>query len=282
MTDLVCASSACPDDIDPANAWNPTDIHVRVYPAERRFSMAIAHRVTPDSEPKLTRETAFQPRWSSLTRQVTEYRGYWLPTSFDGHGTIEEYWACREGAVVMDLSPLRKFEVVGPDAEALLQAAVTRNIRKLATGQVVYTAVCNETGGMLDDATVFRLGPDRFRFVGGDEYDGTWLRQLAGRLNLDQVLDQALHRPPAQHRRAGPEVARPAARPGVDAADPAVLRQPGLVPVRDRAHRGSRGPAADHLPDRLHRRARLRAVVPSRRRAGAVGPGSGRPARRTA
>jgi aminomethyltransferase len=187
MSDLVCASSACPDDIDPANAWNPTDIHVRVYPAERRFSMAVAHRVTPDSEPKLTKETGFHPRWSQLTRQVTEYRGYWLPTSFDNHGAIDEYWACREGAVVMDLSPLRKFEVVGPDAEALLQAAVTRNIRKLATGQVVYTAVCNETGGMLDDATVFRLGTDNFRFVGGDEYDGTWLRQLAGRLNLDQV-----------------------------------------------------------------------------------------------
>ena len=118
---------------------------------------------------------------------MTEYRGYWLPTSFDNHGAIDEYWACREGAVVMDLSPLRKFEVVGPDAEALLQAAVTRNIRKLATGQVVYTAICNETGGMLDDATMFRLGPDTFRFVGGDEYDGTWLRQLAGRLGLDQV-----------------------------------------------------------------------------------------------
>jgi aminomethyltransferase len=187
VTDLVCASSACPDDIDPANAWNPTDIHVRVYPAQRRFSMAIAHRVTPDSEPVLTKETAFGPRWSQLTRQLTEYRGYWLPTSFDGHGAIEEYWACRESAVVMDLSPLRKFEVVGPDAEALLQAAVTRNIRKLATGQVVYTAMCNETGGMLDDATVFRLGPDRFRFVGGDEYDGRWLRELAGRLGLDQV-----------------------------------------------------------------------------------------------
>jgi aminomethyltransferase len=187
MTDLVCASSACPDDIDPANAWIPTDIHVRVYPAERRFSMAIAHRVTPDAEPKLTQQTAFQPRWSALTRRTTEYRGYWLPTSFDNHGAIDEYWACREGAVVMDLSPLRKFEVVGPDAEALLQAAVTRNIRKLAEGQVVYTAVCNETGGMLDDATVFRLGADRFRFVGGDEHDGVWLRQLAGRLGLDQV-----------------------------------------------------------------------------------------------
>jgi aminomethyltransferase len=187
MTDVVCASSACPDDVDPANAWNPTDIHVRVYPAERRFSMAIAHRVTPDAEPKLTRQTAFQPRWSALTRRTTEYRGYWLPTSFDNHGAIDEYWACREGAVVMDLSPLRKFEVVGPDAEALLQAAVTRNIRKLADGQVVYTAMCNKTGGMLDDATVFRLAADRFRFVGGDEHDGIWLREQAGRLGLDQV-----------------------------------------------------------------------------------------------
>jgi aminomethyltransferase len=187
MTDLVCASSACPDDIDPANAWIPTDIHVRVYPAERRFSMAIAHRVTPDAEPKLTEQTAFQPRWSALTRRTVEYRGYWLPTSFDNLGAIDEYWACREAAVVMDLSPLRKFEVVGPDAEALLQAAVTRNIRKLAEGQVVYTAICNQTGGMLDDATVFRLGADRFRFVGGDEHDGIWLRQLAERLGLDQV-----------------------------------------------------------------------------------------------
>ena len=61
MTDLVCASSACPDDIDPANGWNPTDIHVRVYPAPSKFSTAIAHRMTPDAEPKLTRETALPP-----------------------------------------------------------------------------------------------------------------------------------------------------------------------------------------------------------------------------
>jgi aminomethyltransferase len=186
-SDLVCASSACPDDIDPANGWNPTDVHVRVYPAERRFSVAMAHQVTTDREPALTKETGFHPRWSQLARRTTEFRGYWLPASFDSHGAIDEYWACREGAVVADLSAWRKFEVVGPDAEALLQAAVTRNIRKLAVGRVTYTAVCNETGGMLDDPTVFRMGADAFRLVGWDEYDGTWLRQLAGRLNLDQV-----------------------------------------------------------------------------------------------
>ena len=152
LDDLVCASSACPDDIDPANGWDVTDIHVRVYAPENRFSMAIAHRMTPDAEPVMTKETAFHPRWSALTRNVTEYRGYWLPTCFTNEGAIAEYWACREAAVVMDLSPLRKCEILGPDAETLVQHAITRDVRRLAIGQVVYTAVCNETGGMLDDA----------------------------------------------------------------------------------------------------------------------------------
>jgi aminomethyltransferase len=184
MNDLVCASSACPDDIDPANGWEITDIHVRVYSPENRFSTAIAHRVTPEAEPVLTKETAFHPRTSELTESFVEYRGYWLPHCFNNEGGIAEYWACREKAAVMDLSPLRKWEVLGPDAEALVQHAVTRDIRRLAVGQVVYTAVCNETGGMIDDATVFRLGQDNFRFVGGDEYDGIWLRELAERLGL--------------------------------------------------------------------------------------------------
>jgi aminomethyltransferase len=41
--------------------------------------------------------------------------------------------------------------------------------------------MCNETGGMIDDATVFRLGENNFRFVGGDPYDGVWLREAAER-----------------------------------------------------------------------------------------------------
>jgi len=184
MTDLVCASSACPDDISPANGWQPTDIHLRIYPAQNTFSKAIAFRMAPDAEPKLTKETAFHPRTSALTRNFAEYRGYWLPTKFNNHGAVEEYHACRERAVVMDLSPLRKFEVTGPDAETLMQIACTRNIRRLAVGQVVYTAMCYEHGGMMDDGTVFRLGRDNFRWIGGDEYGGRWLRELAEQRGL--------------------------------------------------------------------------------------------------
>jgi aminomethyltransferase len=184
MTDLVCLSSACPDDIDPANAWNPTEVHIRVYPAKERFTSAIAHRVTPDAEPKLTKDTGFRPRTGALTSRFTEYNGYWLPTAYDNLGAVSEYWACREEAAIMDLSPLRKWEVLGPDAEELLQAIVTRDVRRLSDGQVVYTALCNDTGGMIDDGTVFRLHATNFRFVGGSEYDGIWLREQADRLGL--------------------------------------------------------------------------------------------------
>ncbi|ANI38781.1 DUF1989 domain-containing protein [Mycolicibacterium vaccae] len=185
--DLVCASSACPDDIDAANGWEPTDIHIRVYDSTRRFSVAVGHRLTPDSEPVLTKATAFGGRTAALTSNVTEYNGYWLPNSFDNHGPHQEYWACRERVAVMDLSALRKFEVLGPDAEALLQATLTRDIRRLARGQVVYSAMCTETGGVLDDCTLLRLGDNNFRFIGGDPYDGIWLRTQAERLGLDQV-----------------------------------------------------------------------------------------------
>jgi aminomethyltransferase len=182
LTDLVCVSSACPDDIDAANGWNPTDIHIRTYSGAEKFSRAVAFRMTPDADPKLTRETAFHPRFSALTRNYAEYRGYWLPSRFNNDGPTAEYWACRERAAVMDLSPLRKFEVTGPDAEALMQYCVTRDMRKLSPGQVVYTAMCYEHGGMIDDGTVFRLGANNFRWIGGDEFSGAWLRQQAEKM----------------------------------------------------------------------------------------------------
>lgn len=182
LTDIVCVSSSCPDDIDAANAWDPTDIHIRTYPATEKFSRAVAYRMTPDADTQLTRETAFHPRFSALTRNLTEYRGYWLPSRFNNDGPVEEYWAAREKCVVLDLSPLRKFEVTGPDAEALLQYCLTRDIRKLSVGQVVYSAMCYENGGMIDDGTVFRLGSNNFRWIGGDDYSGIWLREQAEKM----------------------------------------------------------------------------------------------------
>lgn len=184
LEDLVCASSACPDDIDPANGWEPTEIHIRIYAATEHFSMASAHRPTPDAEPELTRESGFHAATAQLTRHFVDYRGWWTAMRYDGWGPIAEYHACRDRVAAMDLSALRKFEVLGPDAEALLQLCLTRDVKKLAVGQVVYSAMCFPHGGMLDDGTLLRLGPDNFRWVCGDDRAGPWLREQAETLGL--------------------------------------------------------------------------------------------------
>ncbi|HUF56894.1 MAG TPA: DUF1989 domain-containing protein, partial [Thermohalobaculum sp.] len=188
LSDLVCVSTACPDDVDAANAWNPTDIQVRVYGQDNDFERSVGYRMTASSPVEATKKTAFHDRLSRLTGDYAEYNGYWLPQTFKNHGAIDEYWACRERAAVMDLSPLRKYEVTGPDAEALLQLCVTRNIKKLSGGQVVYTAMCYEHGGMIDDGTVFRLGDNNFRWIGGSDDSGLWLREQAEARGLEAYV----------------------------------------------------------------------------------------------
>ncbi|MDE0309380.1 MAG: DUF1989 domain-containing protein [Acidiferrobacterales bacterium] len=184
MRDMVCVSSSCSDDIDPANAWNPTDIQVRVYDRKELFKSSIAIRMTTDADPIMTQETGFHSETSKLTRNYVENAGYWMPSCYLNQGAIEEYWACRRGVVVTDLSALRKYEVLGPDAELLLQTCLTRDMKKLSVGQVSYTAMCNESGGMIDDGTVFRLAPHNFRWVGGCDGSGLWLREQAEKLGL--------------------------------------------------------------------------------------------------
>ncbi|MEM6933468.1 MAG: glycine cleavage T C-terminal barrel domain-containing protein, partial [Pseudomonadota bacterium] len=179
LTDLVCVSTACPCDVDPANGWNPTDIQVRTYRAQEDFQRSVGFRMTASSPVQATKKTGFHDCFARHTRDFVEYNGYWLPNTFPTVGTLGEYWACREKAVVMDLSPLRKYEVTGPDAEELMQLCVTRNMKKLAVGQVVYTAVCYEHGGMIDDGTVFRLGETNFRWIGGNDLSGIHMREVA-------------------------------------------------------------------------------------------------------
>lgn len=178
-TDLLCASSSCPSDIDPANGWELSEIQVRVYSPRALFKRSIGYRMTADTPLLTTEETGFHPRTSQLTRRFTAYRGHWLPSGFADGGAISEYLACREAAAVMDLSALRKLEILGPDAELFLQGIFPRDIRKLDILQVLYSPICYEHGGMIDDGTLFRLGRDNFRWIGGDDAGILWIKEKA-------------------------------------------------------------------------------------------------------
>jgi aminomethyltransferase len=188
LTDLVCGASSCPSDIDASNGWHLTEIQVRVYAKDTPFKRSIGYRMSPDAPLQLTRESGFHPRTSALTRAFGEYRGFWVPHHFANAGAIEEYWACREKAVIMDLSPLRKMEILGPDSEQFLQGIVTRDVRKLSVGQIFYTPMCYEHGGMVDDGTLFRLAENNFRWVGGDDASLMWLKEQAEKSGLNLNL----------------------------------------------------------------------------------------------
>ncbi|MGF1482698.1 MAG: DUF1989 domain-containing protein [Cyanophyceae cyanobacterium] len=192
--DLLCASSACPDDIDPANGWNPTPIHVRIYDAGEHFAKAIGRRAAPDAPVRLTQPSGFTRSIRELTDDLVEYNGFWVPNRFANHGDHDEYWALREQAVLLDLSALRKFEVTGEDALALLQRAFSRDVAKLAVGQSTYGCLLNHHGGIIDDGIVFRLGESAYRYVGNCDTDRDWLEKVARQDNLQVAVQPASHR----------------------------------------------------------------------------------------
>ncbi|HLY48702.1 MAG TPA: aminomethyltransferase family protein [Solirubrobacteraceae bacterium] len=90
--------------------------------------------------------------------------GMALPLVFED--TDAEYRAIREAVALMDWTPLAKVDVEGPDAKAKLNELVTRDLSRVPTGRVAYTAIVGDDGLMRDDSTVMIRGEDRLRVVG--------------------------------------------------------------------------------------------------------------------
>ena len=88
--------------------------------------------------------------------QWREWSGYFASSVYaDAHDI--EYNAIREAAALIDVSPLYKYLVSGPDALRLVDRVITRDATKLAVGGVFYTPWCDEHGKVVDDGTIHRL-----------------------------------------------------------------------------------------------------------------------------
>ena len=89
------------------------------------------------------------------------WMGYTTPNAY--FDVELEYFAIRSTTGVFDLSPMNKYRITGPDAEAYLNRMVTRNVSKLGINRVGYAVWCNDAGQVMDDGTIFRLGEQDFR-----------------------------------------------------------------------------------------------------------------------
>ncbi len=114
-------------------------------------------------------ETPFHPRTAALcrSRRWRNWSGHASALTYEP-GHEHEYYAVRSGSALFDISPLRKYEIAGPDAAALVDRIVTRNISRCAPGRVLYTPWCDEAGKLIDDGTVQRLDDDLFRITAAD------------------------------------------------------------------------------------------------------------------
>jgi aminomethyltransferase len=124
----------------------------------------LATRIAAQSHvANLRLESPFHPRLIALSQQNDWYSwgGYKAPLSLWDEEM--EYFAIRSQAAVFDISPMVKYRIEGQGAEAFLNRLTLRNVAKLKLGKVQYTAWCDDEGHVLDDGTLFRLEPTRFR-----------------------------------------------------------------------------------------------------------------------
>jgi aminomethyltransferase len=115
------------------------------------------------------KRTPFHPRIArlSLPQNWRRWAGYITVGSYD-LVLDREYWAIRNAAALIDVSPLMKYLIEGPDAARLLHRMTPRDVLKMSVGQVAYTGWCDDDGKLLDDGTISRLGEDRFRMTSAE------------------------------------------------------------------------------------------------------------------
>lgn len=138
------------------------------------------------------KRTPFHERTSklSLPQNWRRWAGYIVAGSYD-LVLDREYWAIRDAAALIDITPLMKYIIEGPDAAKLLHRMTPRDVLKMAVGQVFYTGWCDDDGKMLDDGTISRLSDTKFRLTSA-EPSLRWLAMNAVGMDvtISEVTDQ--------------------------------------------------------------------------------------------
>ncbi len=119
-----------------------------------------------------------------------DWSGYYAVSAYETHHE-HEYNAIRNAAALIDVSPLYKYRLSGPDATRLVDRIVTRDLRKVSVGQVIYTPWCDEQGKAIDDGTVSRLEENVYRWTAADP-SLRWFQQnaLGLKVQIEDISEQ--------------------------------------------------------------------------------------------
>lgn len=129
--------------------------------------------------------TPFHERSAELceSHDWRDWSGY-LAASLYEHNHDREYYAIRNSAALIDVTPLFKYEARGPDALRFVDRVMTRDITRYDTGQVMYSPWCDDAGKVIDDGTINRLSDDHFRITAADP-NLAWFQDCAYGMQVD-------------------------------------------------------------------------------------------------
>ena len=128
--------------------------------------------------------SAFDERALELNvrRQWRQWAGVFASSAYSPHIDIE-YNAIRNAVALIDVSPLFKYRVSGPDADRLVDRVITRAAASVSPGRAIYTPWCDSEGKVIDDGTLMRLDDGAWRWTAA-EGQLRWLRLNARRLDV--------------------------------------------------------------------------------------------------
>ena len=149
-------------------------------------SMSYENQFTAHTQLKLS---PFFKRTSKLneSQEWRRWSGFLAATNYELHHE-NEYFAIRTKAALLDITPLKKYIIEGPDSQRFLNRLVTRNISICKVGQVMYTPWCDEEGKVIDDGTVQRLSENKFRITSA-EPNLNWIQHNATGMDLTVTDD---------------------------------------------------------------------------------------------
>ena len=127
----------------------------------------------------MPRPSAFYPQSSSHCEsgEWHNWSGYLAATVYEPSHE-REYFAIRNAVAVIDVSPLYKYDIRGPQAKRLVNRIITRDLNRSKTGQVIYTPWCDEQGKIVDDGTVLYFSDQHFRITAA-EPNLAWFEDIA-------------------------------------------------------------------------------------------------------
>ena len=135
--------------------------------------------MTAPETPEL-RRTPLHAEHLALGARMVDYAGFDLPVQYAG--ILEEHRAVRSGAGMFDVSHMGELTVTGASALPFLQRLLVNDVAKADGRKAVYSPMCNEAGGTVDDLIVYNLGHEGYLLVvnaANTAKDFAWIRDRA-------------------------------------------------------------------------------------------------------